>query len=120
MMILPFTRDRTRWEPESPLGPIFFFLSYYIFYFVVGLPYKTLKLSFSSISLVNVIKIATIQPKNLTKTKNIHNGDCILAKKKKLFYHQRTKKSYVIGEAKAKFFVTTVNWYKYQLTVTSC
>ena len=40
-------------------------------------------------------------------------------KKKKLFYHQRTKKSYVIGEAKAKFFVTTVNWYKYQLTVAS-
>ena len=37
-------------------------------------------------------------------------------KKKKLFYHQRTKKSCVIGEGKAKFFSTTLNWYKYQLT----
>ena len=34
---------------------------------------------------------------------------------KKLFYHQRTKKSWVIGEAKAKFVATIVNWYKYQL-----
>ena len=42
---------------------------------------------------------------------------CILAKKKKLFYHQRTNKTCVIGEAKAKFFATIVNWYKYQLTV---
>ena len=109
MMILPSTRTEPSESPSPPWVQIFFFLSYYIFYFVVGLPYKTLKLSFSSISLVNVIKIATIQPKNLTKTKNIHNGDCILAKKKKLFYHQRTKKSYVIGEAKPKFFVTTVN-----------
>ena len=41
-------------------------------------------------------------------------------KKKKLFYHQRTKKSCVIGEVKAKFFATTINWYKYQLTVASC
>ena len=40
-------------------------------------------------------------------------------KKKKQFYHQRTKKSCVIGEAKTKFFATIVNWYKYQLTVTS-
>ena len=37
--------------------------------------------------------------------KKIYNGDCNLAKKKKkkLFYHQITKKSYVIKEAKAKF-----------------
>ena len=41
-------------------------------------------------------------------------------KKKNLFYHQRTKKSYVIGEAKAKFFATIVNWYKYQSTIASC
>ena len=41
-------------------------------------------------------------------------------KKKKLFYNQRTNKTCVIGEAKAKFFATIVNWYKYQLTVTSC
>ena len=33
----------------------------------------------------------------------------IVFKKKNLFYHQRIKKSCVIGEAKAKFFATTVN-----------
>ena len=38
-------------------------------------------------------------------------------KKKKQFYHQRTKKSCVIKKAKAKFFATTVNWYK---TVAGC
>ena len=40
-------------------------------------------------------------------------------KKKRLFYHQRIKKSCVIGEVKVKvkIFVTTVNQYKYQLTV---
>ena len=38
-------------------------------------------------------------------------------KKKKLFYHQRTKKLCVIEETKTKFFATIVNQYKYQLTV---
>ena len=53
--------------------------------------------------------------KKLNKNnKNIHNGDCILAKKKKIFYHQRSRKSCVIREAKTKFFAITVNWYKYQ------
>ena len=43
--------------------------------------------------------------KKLNKNnKNIHNCDCILAKKKKLFYYQRTKKQCVIGEVKANFF----------------
>ena len=41
-------------------------------------------------------------------------------KKKRLFYHQRTKKSCVVRETKAKFFGTTVNLYKYRLTVASC
>ena len=47
---------------------------------------------------------------------------CILApkKKKKLFYHKRIKNSCVIGETKTKFFATTINWYKYQLTAASC
>ena len=40
--------------------------------------------------------------------------------KNKLFYHERTKKSCVIGEGKAKFFEPLVNQYKYQLTVASC
>jgi len=41
-------------------------------------------------------------------------------KKEKLFDYQRTKKPYVIGKAKVKFFAITLNWYKYQLTITSC
>ena len=32
----------------------------------------------------------------------------------------KKKKAFIIGEAKAIFFAITVNWYKYQLTVTSC
>ena len=36
--------------------------------------------------------------------KNIYNGDCILVKK--LFYQQKAKKSCVIVEGKAKFFVS--------------
>ena len=74
--------------------------------------------------LANLIKIATIQPKNLTKIIKIFTIVIVFQqqkkKKKKLFYHQITKKSYVIEEAKAKFFTTTVNWYKYQLTVVCC
>ena len=42
------------------------------------------------------------------------------SKKKKTILLQRTRKSCVIGEVKAKFFAITVNWYKYQLTVASC
>ena len=34
--------------------------------------------------------------------------------------HQRTKKLCVIGETEVKFFATTINWYKYQLTIASC
>ena len=33
---------------------------------------------------------------------------------------KQKKKACIIGEAKAIFFAITVNWYKYQLTVTSC
>ena len=40
---------------------------------------------FSSISLVNLTQITTIQTQKLNKNnKNIHNGDCILEKKKKI------------------------------------
>ena len=76
---------------------------------------------FSSISLASLTHIVTNQKLN-KNNKNIHNSDCILAKKNKknLFYHQRTKKSGVIGEIKTKFFATTINWYKYQFTVASC
>ena len=44
----------------------------------------------------------------------------VFQQKKKKFYYQKAKKSCVIGEVKIKFFITTVNWYKYQFTVTSC
>ena len=64
---------------------------------------------FSSISLVNLTQITTIQTQKLNKNnKNIHNGDCILAKKKTIL-PQRTRKSCVIEEVKAKFFAITVN-----------
>ena len=51
--------------------------------------------------------------------KNINNGDCILAKKT-ILPPKNKKKSCVIGEVKAKFFATIVNWYKCQLSVVSC
>ena len=112
--------DRPRWGPRGPGHPqvFFFFFSYYIFNFCSRVPLPKPYALFSSISLVSLTQIAIIQLKN---NKNIHNGDCILAtkKKKKLFYYERTKKSCVIGEVKSKLFATTVNWYKYQLTVAS-
>ena len=43
----------------------------------------------------------------------------IVFQKKKLFYHQRTKKSCVIEKTKTKIFATTISQYKYQLTVAS-
>ena len=43
----------------------------------------------------------------------------IFQQKKKLFYHQRTKKKHVLLEKlKAKFFVTTLKWYKYNTLLT--
>jgi len=79
------------------------------------MPFQNLRRSFSSISLISFTQLATIQPKNLTKTKkNIHNSDCILAKKKKNYF--TTKKLCVIREGKTKFFATKVN----QLTVANC
>ena len=41
-------------------------------------------------------------------------------KKKKKFTSKEPKKSCVIIEVKAKFVSTTIDWYKYQLTVASC
>ena len=59
----------------------------------------------SPISLACLTQLAIIQSKNLSKNnKNIHNGDCILAKN-----YFTTKKSCVIGETKVKFFATTIN-----------
>ena len=64
------------------------------------------------------LQLATFQLKNLTTITRY--SQCWLYFSKKIFYHQRTKKPCVIGKVKAKFFTTTVNWYKYQLIVVSC
>ena len=74
-------------------------------------------LPFSLIRLTNPNRNYLTQKLN-KNNKNIHNGNCILVKKN-LFYHQRIKKSCIIGEVKTKFFAITVNWYKYQLNVVS-
>ena len=93
-------------EPAS-LGPFFF--PHYIHHF--GSPKPSAS-----------IQLTTIQPKNLTKIIKTFTIVIVLYIYiyKKLFYHQRTKKSYVIGETKTNFFTTIVNWYKYQLTIASC
>ena len=44
----------------------------------------------------------------------------IVFQQKNYFTNKKQKKACIIGEAKAIFFAITVNWYKYQLTVTSC
>ena len=70
IILLYHFQGRTRWGPRGPrpLGPKFLFLfCYYIFYIYSLAHFKTL-ISFSSIILVNLTQIATIQPKNLTKT----------------------------------------------------
>ena len=44
----------------------------------------------------------------------------IVFQKKNYLTTEEQKNTCVIGKVKAKFFTTTVNWYKYQLTVISC
>ena len=97
----------SRTDPGGSTGtsdPIFFFFfTYYIFYFCSWvLPPKTLALLLSNQpSQLNPISNHSTQKIN-ENNKSIHNDDFILVKK--LFYHQRTKKSCVIGEVKVKFF----------------
>ena len=95
-------RDGPRWGPRPPRVPFFFFFFVILcFIFVVGLSFSP-----NQFSLPNPNSNYQTQKFN-KNNKNIHNGDCILANNK-LFYHQRTKKSCVIGKAKAKFFATIV------------
>ena len=92
--------------PPPPRSNIY---SNYIFYFCSWAPLLPNQPSQSNLN-------SNYSTQKLNKNnKNIRHRDSILAKK--LFYHQRTKKSCIIGEAKAKFYATTVNQYKYQLTV---
>ena len=103
--------------PDPPRSKKFFFLVILYFIFVVRSP-------FSPISLASLIQIATIQP----KTFNIYICVCVcvcvftmvIIFQQKTILPPTNKKSCVIGEAKTHFFTTTVNWYKYQLTITSC
>ena len=91
----------------------------FIFHFVVG---HFLPNQFSQPNLSSNYLTQKLNKNN----KNIHNGDCILAKYIYIyiyiyiFYHQKAKKTCVIREVKTKFFITIVNWYKYQLIVASC
>ena len=84
----------------GPAGPIVFLKSFYISFFLLG---PLLSNQSSQLNLDSNYPIKKLNKNN----KNIHNSDCILAKK--LFYHQRTKKLCVIGEVKTKFFAITVN-----------
>ena len=117
-------RDWTQVGVKGPgPGPNFFFFSFIYFIFVVG-PFKTLSPIFS-ISLASFTQITTIQSKNLTKTIKTFTMLIIFQPKKiyiyiYIFYHQRTKKSCVIGEVKDKCFTIIVNQYKDQLTLASC
>ena len=84
--------DGPRWGLGPP-GPVLLlslllYITLYIyiviiyFFYVIG-TFKNLRRSFSFfslISLTSLTQLATIQSKN---NKNIHNSDCILAKKKK-------------------------------------
>ena len=115
-------KDRPRWRPKGARAPwvqffIFSIQLLHILFLQLGPPSKTLgPFSPNQSSQSNPNNNYPTQNLNKNNT-NIHNGDYILTKK--LFYYQRTKKSCVIGEVKAKFFAITVNWYKNQLTLVS-
>ena len=117
---LTSVRNKLWWRPKRPGPPksIFYIVIIY-FIFIVGPHFQNLWPPFFPIILTSLTQIEIIQPKILTKIIKTFTM-VIVFQQKKIFYDQRTKKSCVIGEAKTKFFATTVNWYKYQLTVVSC
>ena len=79
-------------------GPIFLVILYFIFVIESIFPNQFSQLNSNS----------NYSTKKLNKNnKNINNGNCILAKN--YFTTKKQKKSYVIGEAKTKFFTITVN-----------
>ena len=84
---------------QAPRVQIVFYLFIVIIDFIF-----VVRLYFSLISLTSLSQITTIQPKNLTKTIK-HSQWWLYFSKKKLFYHQRTKKSCVIGEVKTNLFL---------------
>ena len=97
-------------EARVPLGPNFFFflvcLVIICLIFVVepgSLPKP--QITFSSISLTNLIQIATFKSKNLTKSIKTFTMVIVFQQpKKKKILLKNQKKSCVIGEVKTKFF----------------
>ena len=77
---------------------IYIYIVIIYFFYVIG-TFKNLRRSFSFfslISLTSLTQLATIQSKN---NKNIHNSDCILAKKKKKnYFTTKEPKNYVLLE----------------------
>ena len=101
----------------APSGPNFFLVIIFFIFVVRSLP--KLQAPFLHNKPNQLHPNSNYPTKKLNKNnKNIHNDDFILAKKK-LFYHQRIRKSCIIGKVKTKFFATTINQYKNQLTVAS-
>ena len=94
--------------PKGPGPPVqFFILFIVIIYFCSWFPPKILApfLLNKPSQLHSNSSYST--PKLNKNNNNIHDGNCILGKKK--IYYQRTKKSRVIRESKTKFFAIIVN-----------
>ena len=93
------TRDGPRRGPTDPPWVLFFFFFVILYFIFVFRP-------FSPISLVSLTQIATLQPKNLTKTIKIFTMMIVFQQKN--YFTTKEQKNNVL-------FATTVNWYKYQL-----
>ena len=94
-IIVVYKQEQTKVEAQEGLSTrVQFFFSYYIFHFC-------------SWPIFNSNSNYPIQKFN-KNNKNINNGDCILAKKKKKNYFstKEPKKSCVIGEIKDNSFAT--------------
>ena len=98
-IIVVYKQEQTKVEAQEGLSTrVQFFFSYYIFHFC-------------SWPIFNSNSNYPIQKFN-KNNKNINNGDCILAKKKKNYFSTKEpKKSCVIREDKINFFATIINWY---------
>ena len=107
-------QGRTQVGARTPPGPKNFLFLVIIFFIFFVRPLPKLQAPFLHNKLNQPHPNSNYSTKNLTKTIKILTTVIVFqqqkkTKKKKLFYHQRTKKSYIIGEAKTKFFETTIN-----------
>ena len=90
---------------------LFLFLFFIVirhFIFLAGLSLQIFRPPFSSIIIASITQIATIQLKNLTKTIKTFTM-VIIFQQKNYFTTKEPTKSCVIGQAKIKFFATTIN-----------